>query len=61
MRDRNRLLKDQVTDPHWYSALEAQMAASPSEIIANRAQALVAAVPRRKAMPKPPFRPQSFA
>jgi DNA replication and repair protein RecF len=26
MRDRNRLLKDQVTDPHWYGALEAQMA-----------------------------------
>ena len=26
MRDRNRLLKDQVTDPHWYAALEAQMA-----------------------------------
>jgi DNA replication and repair protein RecF len=40
MRDRNRLLKDQVVDPHWYSALEAQMANSAAEIIANRALSL---------------------
>jgi DNA replication and repair protein RecF len=26
MRDRNRLLRDGVRDPHWYGALEAQMA-----------------------------------
>ena len=26
MRDRNRLLKEGATDPHWYAALEAQMA-----------------------------------
>ena len=26
MRERNRLLKDQVRDAHWYAALEAQMA-----------------------------------
>ena len=26
MRERNRLLKDQVSDPHWYGALEGQMA-----------------------------------
>ncbi|WP_151719071.1 DNA replication/repair protein RecF [Gemmobacter serpentinus] len=37
MRDRNRLLKDQVTDPHWYGALEAQMAASGAQIVSNRA------------------------
>ena len=37
MRDRNRLLKDAVTDPHWYGALEAQMAASAALIEANRA------------------------
>ena len=37
MRDRNRLLKDQVTDPHWYAALESQMATSGAEITANRA------------------------
>ena len=40
MRDRNRLLKDHVTDPHWYAALEAQMAAAGTEIAANRALCL---------------------
>jgi DNA replication and repair protein RecF len=40
MRDRNRLLKDQVTDPHWYLALEAQMAEAAMVIAANRARAL---------------------
>ncbi len=36
MRDRNRLLKDQVTDAHWYGALEAQMASTGAQIMANR-------------------------
>lgn len=36
MRDRNRLLKDQVVDPHWYRALEAQMVIAGAQIIANR-------------------------
>lgn len=40
MRDRNRLLKDEVRDPHWYGALEAQMAASAAVIAANRVDAL---------------------
>ncbi len=40
MRDRNRLLKDQVQDPHWYAALEAQMAVAGHEITANRRAAL---------------------
>ena len=40
MRDRNRLLKDGVTDPHWYAALEAQMAESGSQITLNRQIAL---------------------
>jgi len=40
MRDRNRLLKDQVTDPHWYGALEARMAEAALRIGANRAAAL---------------------
>ena len=40
MRDRNRLLKDQVTDPHWYAALEGQMAVSAHDITTNRHQAL---------------------
>jgi len=40
MRDRNRLLKDQVADPHWYAALETHMAAAAQDITANRVQAL---------------------
>ena len=40
MRDRNRLLKDQVTDPHWYGALESQMATSGALITTNRQTAL---------------------
>ena len=40
MRDRNRLIKDQVTDPHWYAALEGQMAEAGTLITANRRAAL---------------------
>ena len=40
MRDRNRLLKDQVTDAHWYGALEGQMAVAGAAIMQNRATAL---------------------
>ena len=40
MRERNRLLKEQVRDPFWYRALEAQMAAAGAEIHANRRAAL---------------------
>jgi len=40
MRDRNRLLRDQVTDPHWYAALELQMAEAGAIINRNRAVAL---------------------
>ncbi len=36
MRERNRLLKDQVRDAHWYAALETQMATSGLAIQANR-------------------------
>lgn len=41
MRERNRLLRDQVADAHWYVALEAQMAAAGAAIIAHRAAALL--------------------
>ena len=41
MRQRNRLLKDGVTDAHWYGALEAQMAEAGALVAANR-QAAVA-------------------
>jgi DNA replication and repair protein RecF len=36
MRDRNRLIKDQVTDAHWYGALEAQMAEAGEAITRHR-------------------------
>ena len=40
MRDRNRLIRDQVADAHWYTALEAQMAAAGQQITLNRRAAL---------------------
>lgn len=40
MRERNRLLKDQVRDAHWYDALEAQMARDGARIQENRRAAL---------------------
>lgn len=42
MRERNRLLKDMVRDPHWYAALEAQMAEAGAQIHRNREDALMA-------------------
>lgn len=36
MRDRNRLIKDQVTDANWYGALESQMAEAGEQITAHR-------------------------
>lgn len=40
MRERNRLLKDQVRDGHWYVALERQMAEAGIQIHQNRTDAL---------------------
>ncbi|MEJ6393052.1 DNA replication/repair protein RecF [Gymnodinialimonas sp. 2305UL16-5] len=40
MRERNRLLKDDVRDPAWYRALEAQMAQAAERIVAGRQDAL---------------------
>lgn len=40
MRDRNRLLKDQVSDARWYGALEAQMVEAGAAVAANRQAAL---------------------
>ena len=40
MRERNRLLKDMVRDPHWYAALELRMAETGTAIHANRLRAL---------------------
>ncbi|PJF09881.1 DNA replication/repair protein RecF [Pseudorhodobacter sp. MZDSW-24AT] len=40
MRERNRLLKDQIRDAGWYGAVEARMAEAAAVIDANRAAAL---------------------
>jgi len=40
MRERNRLLRDQVRDAHWYEALEQQMAQAGATVFANRQRAL---------------------
>ncbi|GAA0290492.1 DNA replication/repair protein RecF [Rhodovulum strictum] len=40
MRERNRLLRDEVRDMHWYAALEGQMAEAGAAIGANRRAAL---------------------
>ncbi len=40
MRERNRLLKDQVRDAAWYKGIEAQMASHGAAIMANRALTL---------------------
>ncbi|WP_166417901.1 DNA replication/repair protein RecF [Cochlodiniinecator piscidefendens] len=40
MRERNRLLKDQVRDPHWYRALEQKMAETGAIIQQNRQAAI---------------------
>ncbi|WP_306115900.1 MULTISPECIES: DNA replication/repair protein RecF [unclassified Roseovarius] len=40
MRERNRLLKDQVRDGHWYVAVERQMSEAGVEIHQNRLAAL---------------------
>nr|WP_252733812.1 DNA replication/repair protein RecF [Paracoccus marinaquae] len=42
MRERNRLLKDQISDPGWYRALEAQMADTGAALTRNRLAALAA-------------------
>ncbi len=40
MRDRNRLIKDQVSDAHWYAALEAQMAEAGEAITRHRRETI---------------------
>jgi DNA replication and repair protein RecF len=45
MRDRNRLIRDQVSDPHWYAALEAQMAEA-GEMITRDRRAAIARIAR---------------
>ena len=40
MRERNRLLKEQMADARWYDALEGKMAEAAGRIMMNRAMAL---------------------
>ncbi|MFC7702632.1 DNA replication/repair protein RecF [Plastorhodobacter daqingensis] len=40
MRDRNRLLRDQINDQVWFNGLESQMAQAGAQIMANRRLAL---------------------
>ena len=40
MRERNRMLKDQIRDPGWYGAVEAQMARTGAEILESRKRTL---------------------
>ncbi|MDG4649256.1 DNA replication/repair protein RecF [Roseibacterium sp. SDUM158017] len=40
MRERNRLLREEARDPHWYRALEGRMAEAGAAITANRHAAL---------------------
>ncbi|MDO5646922.1 DNA replication/repair protein RecF [Paracoccus sp. (in: a-proteobacteria)] len=42
MRERNRLLRDEVRDPGWYRALESQMADAGAALTRNRQAALTA-------------------
>ncbi len=48
MRERNRLLKDQIRDAHWYAALEGQMAEAGHRIDQARQLALEALVDAQK-------------
>jgi DNA replication and repair protein RecF len=40
LRERNRLIRDEVRDPGWFDAVEAQMARFGAQLSANRAEAL---------------------
>lgn len=42
MRERNRLLKDMVRDPHWYVAVEWQLAEAGARIHVNRRRTVLA-------------------
>ncbi|PZX41262.1 DNA replication and repair protein RecF [Roseinatronobacter thiooxidans] len=53
MRERNRLLREGVTDAGWFAALEAQMAQTGARISANRHAAL--AILGQHADPDSPF------
>ncbi len=41
MRERNRLLKDGISDAHWYQVVEAKMAEAATKIVSHRAHAIL--------------------
>lgn len=41
MRERNRLLKDGVSDDHWYQVIETKMADAAKKIVLNRSHAIL--------------------
>ena len=49
MRERNRLLRDQVSDAGWYRALEAQMAEAGATLTRNRLSAIAAIMAAQQA------------
>lgn len=49
MRERNRLLKDQVRDGHWYAALEARMAETGALIHQRRTETIAALMAAQEA------------
>ena len=59
MRERNRLLKEQIRDAAWYGALERQMAETGAVIHANRLAALAALDTAQKAHRRH-FQPQTL-
>jgi DNA replication and repair protein RecF len=54
LRERNRLIRDEVRDPGWFEAVEAQMAGFGARLHANRTAALarLAAVPTEGDFPR---------
>ena len=61
MRERNRLLKEQVRDAAWYGALEGQMAEAGAAIIGQPRGRARRGWPRRRTGPRPPFPPPTLA
>ena len=55
MRARNRLLADDIPDPHWLTALEAQMAEHGAAIDAGRRETVAALAERLASQPLGPF------
>jgi DNA replication and repair protein RecF len=60
MRERNRLLRDDIRDATWYVALERQMAEAGAAIAKNRAETLARLAAAQEGAQKPPSPPQNY-